>query len=120
MKFCVNCNNMYYLNLDVDNDTDDNDVSTMTYYCKKCNHKEPVDNFEAMKEVTYEKYPDTPINVNENIKYDPTIPHVHHLLCPNKDCTKDKSHPNDVIYYIYDENNMKYVYMCCYCNQMWQ
>jgi hypothetical protein len=118
MKFCGNCQNMYYLKVNVDEDTE---KQTMNYFCRKCNHEQVVDNLELIKEVTYEKYPETPININKNIKFDPTIPHIHSIPCPNKECESLKSNnSNDVIYYRYDESNMKYVYMCCYCDTMWQ
>ena len=116
MKFCVNCQNMYYLKV-----TEYDETSVMNYFCRKCNDEQLVDELELIKEVTYEKYPETPININKNIKHDPTIPHIHTINCPNKECKSlHEKNANDVIYYRYDDINMKYIYMCCYCDTMWQ
>jgi DNA-directed RNA polymerase subunit M/transcription elongation factor TFIIS len=34
MKFCSECNNMYYIKID------DNDESQLIYYCRNCGHKD--------------------------------------------------------------------------------
>ena len=34
MKFCVKCDNMYYIGISVD------DPNQLTYYCRNCKHKD--------------------------------------------------------------------------------
>ena len=52
---------------------------------------------------------------------DPTIPRVYNMECPNADCKTNKDNASkEVLYIRYDDENMKYVYMCCICDFIWK
>ena len=60
------------------------------------------------------------IHINKYTKYDPTLPHMSTIKCPNLNCSSNKksnSVASDVIYLRYDDKNMKYVYLCCHCDE---
>lgn len=57
------------------------------------------------------------------LKYDPTLPRVSHIICPNPRCKSASSSPedrNEVIVVKYDKPNMKYLYSCEGCNTFWR
>ena len=66
--------------------------------------------------------------VNEYTKLDPTLPRIKNIPCPNVSCpsknngeSKDSTPvDNDIIYLRYDDNNLKYVYICANCNTVWK
>jgi DNA-directed RNA polymerase subunit M/transcription elongation factor TFIIS len=87
--------------------------------------------------------------VNRYIKHDPTLPRISNVKCPNESCTsnaatsnaatsnhgpRDKAHSDkasgdkmhsdktesSVIYLRYDDNNMKYLYICEDCDTTWK
>ena len=118
MKFCDVCENLYYLKISEKEDM------TLNYYCRKCGNVKEQDSFECIKEVTYTKSDSSEQEINSYLKYDPTIPFSTHLKCPNNTCetnkkTKDKP-KSKVIYYRYDEENLKYIYMCTVCDSSWK
>jgi len=114
MEFCTMCGNMLYIR---------NAEAGVTFYCKNCNFtKNPEDTNASFCVST--NYQDEAIKysmfINPNIKHDPTLPHVNNIPCPSKDCTKEESKENDVIYMKYDPQNMKYVYFCNHCDYFWK
>lgn len=115
MKFCVNCRNMYYFKID-------EETCELRYYCRKCGHIENEDKNIKVNEVTYTKDNINNISLNPYIKYDPSIPFTSDIKCPNEECIthKDKSIKPKVIYYRYDDDNLKYIYMCCHCDSSWK
>ena len=115
MKFCSFCDNMLYVDIDQE--------KNLVYYCKNCNNK-VVQQKEAGSIVIVE---DNKINdelkfsqyINKYLKYDPTLPRVSNMSCPNASCTRKDHEENEVIYIKYDPNDMKYVYYCCHCDYSW-
>jgi DNA-directed RNA polymerase subunit M/transcription elongation factor TFIIS len=117
MHFCSNCQNMYYIRINVDN------PNSLVYYCRQCGNE---DKLLAVENVcvsrTQIKKNDRSYNhiINKYTKLDPTLPRITNMLCPNSDCitnTKDKE--KEIIYIRYDDTNMKYVYLCCECDTVW-
>jgi DNA-directed RNA polymerase subunit M/transcription elongation factor TFIIS len=117
MHFCSNCQNMYYIRINVDN------PNSLVYYCRQCGNE---DTLLAVDDVCVSKIQikknDQSFNhiINKFTKLDPTLPRISNMLCPNADCltnTKDKE--KEVIYIRYDDTNMKYVYLCCECDTVW-
>jgi DNA-directed RNA polymerase subunit M/transcription elongation factor TFIIS len=132
MHFCKVCGNMYYLKIAED------DNNNIMYYCRKCGDKDEqiinsTQSFCISKthiKKTTEIYKNI---INEYTKLDPTLPRIKNMLCPNEECnsnneakdetkdeTKDeaKKYP-EIIYLRYDNNNMKYIYLCSECDYTW-
>ena len=62
--------------------------------------------------------------INEYTKLDPTLPRTNKIRCPNQLCAshtkKDDNIKNEVIYFRYDDNSLKYIYICTICDKMWK
>ena len=123
MKFCTECNNMYYIKID------ELKTSTLSYYCRNCGHKDVNDddggicviNTQLKKETHHFKH-----IVNKYTKLDPTLPRVYNIPCPNTTCSTNKHKKDDVtreqrevLYIRYDDSKLKYLYMCCKCDNIW-
>jgi len=133
MHFCSVCNNMYYISITPENE--------LQYYCRNCGN---IDNTIAADNICVSKvnvkHATTPQSfsqvVNKYTKYDPTLPRIHTIRCPNDECpsnqgadaaaaggggakeAKKKPH-NEIIYVRYDDTNLKYVYLCARCDKVW-
>lgn len=115
MEFCAHCDNMMYTKLD--------DETNLVMYCKNCGFENKkmkdggshllIHDNKVNNETRYS------LANSEYIVYDPTLPHVNNIECPNKKCTRGEK-DNDVIYKKYDFNNMKYLYHCVYCKTVWK
>lgn len=114
---------MYYISID------EKDTNKLTYYCRKCGD---IDDAATNQEIqcvlnTNLKKEEQKFQhiMNKYIKLDPTLPRIHNIPCPNEHCESNKSEDDkdhkqrEVIYIRYDNNNLKYIYMCCICNQTW-
>jgi DNA-directed RNA polymerase subunit M/transcription elongation factor TFIIS len=111
---------MYYIKID------DEDESKFNYYCRNCGNEEEslssnvvVSRTEFKKEnKNYSSF------VNEYTKYDPTLPRLKIVECPNTDCPGreklERSDDENVIYIRYDDTNMKYIYLCPICDYVWK
>ena len=118
MHFCSKCDNMYYIRLAGDDNTE------LIYYCRNCGHE---DNTITSKNVCVarttlkrneQKYRQI---INPYTKLDPTLPRVNNIVCPNESCpTNTQGVSKEVLYIRYDDINIKYVYMCTVCNITWK
>ena len=118
MHFCSNCNNMYYIRINAEN------TNKLVYYCRHCGNEDTLlttDNV-CVSKVNIKKSEQSFNHiVNKYTKYDPTLPRINNILCPNADCkTNTKDVAREIIYIRYDNTNMKYVYLCTTCDTVWQ
>ena len=117
MHFCSNCNNMYYIRINSDN------PNKLVYYCRNCgdeNQSLSVDNVTVSKTIIKKSEQSFNYIINKFTKLDPTLPRINTILCPNQDCaTNTKEKEREIIYIRYDDVNMKYVYLCCECDTVW-
>jgi DNA-directed RNA polymerase subunit M/transcription elongation factor TFIIS len=109
---------MYYIRINED------DPNKLVYYCRKCGNE---DSLLATENVcvsrTQIKKTEQTFNhiINKYTKHDPTLPRINNILCPNSDCPTNKDgKEREIIYIRYDDVNMKYVYLCCDCDNVWQ
>lgn len=119
MRFCQYCDNMLYIKLIKNIQGDD-----YFEYCKYCGFKERMskdtsvkvleNNFDDNNDLRYHLF------INNYIKWDPTLPRVNNIKCVNPQCTKPKNKDNEIIYMKYDSVNMKYIYMCIFCDKFWK
>lgn len=118
MHFCSVCSNMYYIRIG------DDDANKLVYYCRKCGNEDQllaVDNLTVSK--TLIKKTEQSFNhiINKYTKFDPTLPRINNILCPNEKCgTNTDGKEREIIYIRYDDVNMKYVYLCSTCDHVWQ
>ena len=125
MHFCINCHNMYYLKIR-DDDDDNKGGNSLIYYCRNCGHEnttltsENVCVSETQLRRSEQKFTHM---VNEYTKYDPTLPRINTIKCPNQECISNKhgeEAKREIIYIRYDDTNMKYIYLCPQCDTMWK
>lgn len=120
---------MYYIAVTPENE--------LQYYCRNCGN---IDNTIAADNICVSK-----VNVkhtastttysqvvNKYTKFDPTLPRIHTMRCPNDECpsnagggggaSKEKEKEkakSEIIYVRYDDTNLKYVYLCAKCDKVW-
>lgn len=120
MKFCDKCSNMYYIGIDAE------DPNKLTYYCRLCGNKDNTILEEGACVLnTQLKKGEQKFNhiINEYTKLDPTLPRIYSMKCPNKECNTNKDNndkPTEVIYVRYDDDNLKYLYICVECDTTWK
>jgi len=114
---------MYYLKIS------EEDSNKLIYYCRNCGNEDDIltkDNIcvlETTVRETEKRYSQT---INEYTKFDPTLPRITTIKCPNDVCPSNKDikegeeSNREVIYIRYDDANMKYIYMCVNCNTTWK
>lgn len=122
MNFCDKCDNMYYLRLSKEN------PDKLVYYCRKCGNVDENmlnnDGIICVSKTHLKKTKQTYNNIiNEYTKLDPTLPRINNMKCPNVSCitnqeeTKENS---EIIFLRYDNDNMKYIYLCNKCDFSWK
>ena len=127
MKFCSECNNMYYIKINTE------DENSLIYYCRFCGHEdnEPAENGVVVLRTDYKKSEQQFSHmINRYIKHDNTLPRITNMKCPNESCGKKESESaasasasaedSSIIYLRYDDDNMKYLYICENCNTTWK
>jgi DNA-directed RNA polymerase subunit M/transcription elongation factor TFIIS len=114
MKFCPLCRNYLY---------HDVEPNVLTYLCRNCGYKEQDEKGGLILEMNVQQRASEgyKILLNEFTKYDPTLPHIRSIKCPNEVCATNKgTQEKDVIYMKYDPVNLKYIYICNVCDQQWR
>lgn len=113
---------MYYISID------QNDPNKLSHYCRNCGD---VDNSEYDTEMNtilntqFKKSEQTFQHIlNKYTKLDPTLPRIFNVPCPNEGCPTNsedttKKRERDILYVRYDEDKLKYLYMCTICNHTW-
>ncbi len=120
MKFCSKCDNMYYISID------SNNADQLIYYCRFCKHTDEQLAEEGVVVLkTQYKKSEQKFNhmVNRYTKFDPTLPRIHNMKCPNSECAANVSGAEtnpEIIYLRYDDSNMKYLYICTTCDVTWK
>ena len=118
MHFCSNCSNMYYIRINAD------DPNKLVYYCRKCGNEDSLLASEniCVSKINVKKSEQTFSHIiNKYTKFDPTLPRIDNILCPNAECSTNKNgKQREIIYIRYDDINMKYVYLCSECDTTWR
>ena len=119
MKFCVKCDNMYYIGVNSE------DTNKLTYYCRVCGYVDDMITEEGVCVLnTQFKKSEQKFNhiINKYTKLDPTLPRIYNVKCPNATCKTNHAEakePAEVIYMRYDDANLKYIYICVECDTTW-
>lgn len=119
MKFCSECSNMLYIQIS------EEDSNKLSYYCRSCGHKDNMLTEEGVCIMnTQLKQGQQKFNhiINKYTKLDPTLPRIYTLKCPNGACKThgDSNTQTEVIYIRYDDEKLKYLYMCVECETTWK
>ena len=120
MKFCNHCSNMLYISINED------DTNKLIYYCRNCGEKDESITEEGICVLnTQLKKGEQKFNhiINKYTKLDPTLPRIYNIKCPNEGCVTNaegEKKPAEVIYMRYDDENMKYLYICSDCDTQWK
>jgi len=91
MQFCSECHNMYYLKIQDEEGVIGN---TLIYYCRNCGNEDKTLSTtnicvsDIQLRTSEKKY--THI-VNEYTKYDPTLPRINTIKCPNQECSSNNA-----------------------------
>lgn len=121
MHFCDKCENMYYLKIG------DDDKNKLIHYCRHCgnedlmigNKNNCISKFHIKKNGQKEAH-----IINEYTKLDPTLPRTSSIKCPNSECLSNQSSAEgverEILYIRYDDENVKYVYLCANCDFSWK
>jgi hypothetical protein len=109
---------MYYITVDPD------DESRLAYCCHNCGHRDASadDDCRIVDVVLHKNAASFTPFVNEYTKFDPTLPRIDSIPCPNDACpTHAPKAPakRETVYIRYDEANLKYLYLCCVCDRAW-
>jgi len=114
---------MYYIGI---SETDSN---KLTYYCRHCGHvnEDLVTDGMCVLDTQFKKG-EQKFNhiINPYTKMDPTLPRIYNVKCPNGGCktnTDDDTSvkkPAEVIYIRYDDQQLKYLYICAECDHVWK
>ena len=89
----------------------------LVYYCRNCQYVEDNIGEEGVVVLnTQLKKGEQRFNhiINRYTKLDPTLPRIYNMRCPNTACKTnvDQTERPEIIYMRYDEDNMKYLYLC--------
>lgn len=115
VEFCDNCDNLFYLYINKES-------SNITYICKSCGNEKDMGSkvlsVNNNTKVNIDK--SDVINTNPFITHDITLPSIKNnknIKCQNELCDAEEI---DIKYIKYDEDNMKYLYICNHCGYKWK
>ena len=120
MKFCANCYNMLYIRM-----YDGENSNAIKYYCRNCGYEDDTvqkDGVCVLKTQLRKSGQKFNHIINRYTKLDPTLPRIYTIRCPSEACATNverKEHP-EIIYIRYDDENMKYLYLCVECDTTWK
>jgi len=120
MHFCNKCGNMYYIKLM------ETSKKQLAYYCRKCGNEDTsfTESSVVVSKTNVKQTSKTFDHmINPYTKLDPTLPRSNVIDCPNDACISNREDggvEKEVIYIRYDNDNMKYVYLCSHCDRVWQ
>jgi DNA-directed RNA polymerase subunit M/transcription elongation factor TFIIS len=113
---------MYYLKLVGESEEDQKDQ--LVYYCRNCGHEDATLSAQsvcALETRVSRKAQRYAQEVNKYTKDDPTLPRTQSIKCPSSDCPSNKGDGDrEVIYLRYDDQQMRYLYICSRCGVMWK
>ena len=123
MEFCSNCDNK--MNIKWKNNISNNE-KLLVYYCITCgNIKEYNKDTIINPKLYHQNYQIDKSYItfnNELLCSDPTLQKVDDpdIVCPSYTRSNLKKEEQNIIYYIYDTDNMKYLYICSHCKSSWK
>lgn len=126
MHFCNKCGNMYYISIINNGENENEQQNKLLYYCKKCGNTDSLiseSNVIVSKTQIKKKSQKYNHMINKYTKYDPTLPKANNIDCPNITCPsndKERGVEKNIMYMRYDNDNMKYIFICGVCDKNFQ
>lgn len=120
VHFCKQCYNMTFIHEQIDGDK-----KKLIHHCKTCGENEDFNTENnCIYSLSFEKFDVSQIiNENKYITHDKTLPNITdnvNIKCCNEECsTNTNSEKTSFKFIKYDDNDMKYVYICEVCGQKW-
>ena len=118
MRFCTQCSNMLYIGIS------ETDANELTYYCRNCKFVDTEVGHEGVCVLnTQFTKGEQRFNhiINRYTKMDPTLPRIYNMKCPYQECKSNVSDTKpEIIYLRYDDDNLKYLYICSQCDTTWK
>ena len=101
------------------------DSDKLVYYCRNCHYTDEDIGEEGVVVLnTQLKKGEQRFNhiINRYTKLDPTLPRIYNMKCPNGVCktNANQDERTEIIYMRYDDENMKYLYLCSACDTIWK
>ena len=118
INFCKGCENIMFVYTDEEN--------KLYLGCKVCGEKEDYVNNNCIYSNEFNFDFSETINNNKYLSFDNTLPIIENnknIKCPNEDCKtneKDTSKNTNITYIKYNDDDMKYIYICKNCGQKWK
>ena len=115
VEFCEKCDNLLYLHIN-------NETNEVFMQCKACSNTKQVENkmIKINNNTNINLDKSDVINTNPFITHDitlPTIKNNKNIKCQNESCTAEEI---NIKYIKYDDENMKYLYICSHCGRKWK
>jgi DNA-directed RNA polymerase subunit M/transcription elongation factor TFIIS len=110
---------MLYISINEEN------TNELVYYCRNCGEKDETltnDNI-CVLETNFKKGEQTFNHIiNKYTKKDPTLPRISNVKCPNAACETNVKQDvvPEIIYMRYDDEALKYLYICVSCDTVWK
>ena len=116
MIFCSCCKNMCSPKTTLDNQ--------LVFICGNCQHEEKIQDESQLIVSTIQIKQNGVKNffqqeINSCTKLDPTLPHIRTIPCPNPHCETNKNVERDVVVIRYDNEELKYMFICTVCDTAW-
>jgi len=103
-----------------------NEEQSLLYYCRSCSTIEiPEEKNIVASKTTFRRdnIKSWSHIVNKYTKLDPTLFRDSIMQCPNTECETNTNEQAEserqIIHLRYDEDNMKYLYLCFHCDYIW-
>ena len=117
INFCDKCDNLMYLYSNEEN-------NALYLGCKVCGEKRDYIENKCIYSNEFNIDLSETMNQNEYLKDDITLPNIENnpnIKCPNEECISIKEEkPSNILYIKYDQDDLKYMYICKYCSQKWK
>lgn len=124
MEFCDMCENKMGIKWKNDLNEHGKNQKILIYYCSNCGHVKSYTRDTIINNKLYHQnyqIDKSYVTLNNSLLCeDPTLQKVDQnsdIKCPT---CEDLSLPKNITYYIYDSDNMKYLYICCNCKSSWK
>jgi hypothetical protein len=98
--------------------------TVLSFYCRNCGHVDETTTTGCVLNTQLQKKDQNYHHiVNQYTKFDPTLPRIYNIHCPNIQCnsnTDKNAPPAEIIFMRYDDANLKYIYICSVCDTTWK